>query len=183
MAQRGRKPSYTKAHIEEAIRLCKGNLVRAAAFLTEKKIYNQRCTTAVFYNALKRWPELQEVLEQSRRDSAAEANSVGEDILNVYAQMSSDAKSGLRLYDHKLASLALREAKFRRETWGKSDGWTRRLEVTGIDGEALMKDNLDPRIYAILQSRGETPKSILTNLLKLANDEYENELDMAKTNS
>jgi hypothetical protein len=48
----------------------------------------------------------------------------------------------------------LRAITFVLETWGKTRGWSKRVELTGADGESLLGITLDEDVQAILAEMG-----------------------------
>lgn len=54
--------------------------------------------------------------------------------------------------------------------YGKYAGLGERMELTGVDGEEMLKLHLDARIMAALIAKGETAESILAGLIEQANE-------------
>jgi hypothetical protein len=52
--------------------------------------------------------------------------------------------------------------KFVLETWGKSKGWTKRMELTGADGRGLFDVDLDDDVRAYLQRMGMDEAEVLS---------------------
>ena len=69
--------------------------------------------------------------------------------------------------------------------WGKFAGLGERHELTGADGEALLKQNLNADILSKLIASGETPETILLGMITAANEEYDDATsnDMAEESS
>lgn len=106
------RPHYRKEKFEKAIGESNG-IVQAVAD-------RAGVSRGTVVNALKRWPELNELLKEARESLVDKAESV------VVTTLGSE--------DEKTAFQA---AKYVTGTLGKNRGWASRTELTGPDGEML----------------------------------------------
>lgn len=86
------------------------------------------CSRQTVDNALERWPELAVMLDYERHNIVDAAESK-----LIYALNAGDMRAIL----------------FTLETLGKSRGWTRRTELTGADGAALISPEIAQLIHAM----------------------------------
>lgn len=98
------------------------------------------CSRQTVDNALRRWPELREMLDAER------SRLIGSSVNALYTDVVTPASEG-----HQRAYM------FVLRTLGKDEGFAERQEITGANGEALFA----PDVLELLQRMGKEPSEVV----------------------
>lgn len=125
----------SKKRFREAVKESFGNITTIAARLS--------VTRPTVYNYMRKYPDFKELVDDARDSIVDVAES----------QLMKHVTTG---------NGDLRALMFVLETFGKKRGWSKRVEVTGADGDSLFGVSLDPRVMEYLQKEGMEPEQVMS---------------------
>lgn len=130
------RPQYPEELFIEAIKGSRG--IKSAI------VQRVGCSRGTLENAIDRWPQLAQMIEDERHSLVDFAES--------------------KLLE-QLRSNDMRAILFTLETLGKDRGWSKRTEISGKDGAPLF--NIPPDVVAIIEKRGLDMNQVLNHFVNM----------------